>query len=113
MVDIPQELAEQFKRVCPEWARHILGGRFDPDSPSFVGKDKRRWNIKWSFCCIVGEAHKRQAYHGIHQPAYGCNRCACLSQDLVNIPDSDWPDILSKFLNHYEKEHPMEVAAKA
>ena len=68
--EIPPKLAERFRRVCPEWARHILDGRFDPElyNVSFVGNDRKRWSIKRVFCCIVGEAHKRKAYHGIDRP---------------------------------------------
>ena len=108
---MPPALAEQFKRVCPEWAKHILSGRFNPDSPQFVDKNNRRWNMMRSFCCIVGEAHKRQAYHGPYGSAYACNACGNFSLSLLDVHDKEWQDTLRRFLDHYEKEHPMEVAA--
>ena len=113
MPEIPPKLAERFRRVCPEWARHVLDGRFDPDiyNVSFVGKDRKQWSIKRAFCCIVGEAHKRKTYYGIDQPAYGCKDCEEFSVELVDMRKQNWPDVLRMFLDHYEKEHSMGVPA--
>ena len=111
--EIPPKLAERFRRVCPEWARHILDGRFDPDiyNVSFVGNDRKRWSIKRAFCCIVGEAHKRQAYSGVVQPYYGCQDCEDFAVELTDMRKQNWPDMLRWFLDHYEKEHAMGVTA--
>ena len=111
--DMPSDLAKRFRRVCPEWARHILDGRFDPDlyNMSFVGNDRKRWNIKKAFCCIVGEAHNRKAYRGKEQPYYECKDCEYFAVDLMHMRKQNWLDILRLFLDHYEKEHAMVVPA--
>ena len=110
---IPLKLAKRFRRVCPEWARHVLDGHLDPDlyDVSFNGNDGQIWALGISSCCIVGEAHKRKSYHGMDRPIYGCDACAVFSEDLMDVNDSDWLDTLRRFLDHYEKEHAMEVAA--
>ena len=108
---IPLKLAKRFRRVCPEWAGFIMSSKFNPMG-AFMFEDKNgsQWNIRRSFCCIVGEAHKRKAYRGIDQPEYGCQICGIFSQDLMDVYESDWPDRLRRFLDHYEKEHPLVVA---
>ena len=112
MPKIPPELAWRFRRVCPEWAGRILDGHLNPDlyDMSFNGKDGQIWALGLSSCCIVGEAHKRKSHHGMDRPIYGCNACTVFSVDLMDVNGSDWLDTLRRFLDHYEKEHPLVVA---
>ena len=109
---IPPDLTEQFRRVCPIWAKRIMNGTFSHDAlyAPFMTDDGKEWRISRPCSCIAGEAHGRHA-DTESGPYYGCNECARFSVDLMYVFDSDWTDVLRKFLDHYEKEHALKVTA--
>ena len=107
--EIPPELAKRFRRACPVWAKHILDDPYDYEFPSasFVDSDGKRWSLTEPHSCIVGETHDRNTNHLL----YGCEACAGYATALMEMRDLNWPEILSRFLDHYEKSHLMEAVA--
>ena len=111
MPTIPPDLAERFRRVCPEWARHILNKphlNFEYRDMIFLGTDGLAWNIKRSHGCIVGEAHGRQVDYELEG---GCDKCETFAIRLADLHRKIWPTILKEFLDHYESKHAVEVPA--
>ena len=108
--EISPELAEQFRRVCPIWAKHILDNPYDYDSPDSVFRttDGKLWSLIQPRCCIVGEAYGRQSDYN---DKGGCPTCMAYAAYLMDTQHERWPLILTNFLTHYEKEHAMEVIA--
>ena len=110
MPTIPPDLAERFRQACPVWAKRIMGGKFNHGAlyTPFMTDDGKEWRISQPCGCIAGEAHGRPA-DPESGPFYGCKECTTFSIDLMYVFDSDWIDVLRKFLDHYEKEHALEV----
>ena len=112
---IPLELRKRFRRVCPIWAKHILDdSRSDTgfSITEFCGSDGRPWNINHSNSCVVGEAHGRKMSYRLGCVcAGGCGKCMAFAKYLMEIYHRNWPVVLKDFLDHYEKEHAMEVPA--
>ena len=113
MPEIPPELAERFRRVCPIWAGRILGDGFNHDtlSEEFVTSDGKTWQIATPCGCIVGEAHGRPAPAHYGLTIYNCHACATFAFNVMNVFDSDWTITLERFLDHWEEAHAMEVLA--
>ena len=76
-------------------------------SASFVASDGKRWSLTEPHSCIVGETHDRNTNHLL----YGCEVCAGYATSLMGLRGLNWPEILSGFLDHYEKDHAIEVPA--
>ena len=111
MPEIPLDLAKRFRRVCPEWARHVLDdSRSDTgfSITKFHGSDGRPWSIYRGYSCVVGEAHGRQSDYRLK---LRCHKCKTFSNYLMDIYHRNWPVVLKDFLDHYEKEHIKEVVA--
>ena len=108
---IPLELRKRFRRVCPIWAKHILDdSRSDTgfSITKFCGSDGRPWHITYGDSCVVGEAHGRRSDY---RYLTGCHKCKAFSNYLMAMYDKNWPVVLKDFLDHFEKEHIMEVPA--
>ena len=108
---MPLELRKQFRRVCPEWARHVLDA--SRSDTGFSIKDFRDpngmpWYIGHGHSCIVGEAHGRKMDYQMNP---GCHKCTAFAHYLMEIYDRNWPVVLKEFLDHFEKEHALEVPA--
>ncbi len=112
---IPLELRKRFRRICPEWARHLLDAsrsdiRFTVRR--FYDSYGRVWDIGDSRSCVVGEAHGRKMRYRLGcECAGGCGKCRAFAKYLMEIYTKNWPVVLKDFLDHYEKEHVMEVPA--
>ena len=73
--------------------------------------NKKTWNILNSASCIVGSAHGRQDDYATGETGQSCDECMEFGVDLAWVLDSEWPTVLERFLDHYEKNHKLEMAA--
>ena len=110
--EIPPDLAERFKRICPVWAKRIMSNRFNPKmlKKEFT-TNGQKWNIGHGNSCIIGEAHRRGTIADDDNITYGCERCVHFSYSLMHVFDSNWITNLRQFLDHYEQKHAMGVPA--
>ena len=113
MPEIPPELAERFKRVCPVWAKRIMGNRFNPKmlKRQFTAAGGQKWHIEHGNSCIVGEAHRRGTVADDDHITYGCEQCVIFSYSLMRVFNPDWITNLREFLDHYEEKHIQAVVA--